>query len=227
MVTFNIIERVFMFKNSEDLATAFTFDIDHRRFIVTAKHAVNNIMQPTKIEIFRNGNWSYVDVDLVEHAPGNIDISVLTAKEAITVNHELTEAKQFYYGEDVYFLGYPYGEYADYHRIGLELPMPIIKKAIISLVQTSNDETMILLDGHNNKGFSGAPIVKPNNIDRRKMELIGVVSGYKYWNEPVFDQAGKVTHSYQENTGIIISYQFRHARDIMLNNINKGYEIAP
>lgn len=221
MVTFNIIERVFLFRNQNHLATGFTYDVDHRRFIVTAKHAIQSMGASGFISILKNGKWQDLSVDLVGHAAGRVDISVLTCKDKITADHPIQEASRYFYGEDVYFLGYPYGDSADYGRVGLDLPVPFIKKAIISQVQSTTLETVILLDGHNNPGFSGGPVVR---MDRQHNvpQVISVVSGYRIEPENVYDKGGQQSHSYNANTGIILTYAFRHARDIMVQNAQKG-----
>ena len=62
------------------------------------------------------------------------------------------------YGQDVYFLGFPYGLHGDMSALSNDLPFPFVKKGIISLFH-NDGVNRIYLDGHNNPGFSGGPVV--------------------------------------------------------------------
>ena len=79
--------------------------------------------------------------------------------------------------------------------------MPFVKKGIVSCMSGSR----IFLDGHNNPGFSGGPVVfaKANGLDYK---IGGVISGYKASKNPVVDpkRIPSYAHVY-ENTGIVIA----------------------
>ena len=60
--------------------------------------------------------------------------------------------------QDVYFLGFPYDLTNDGGTINRNFPIPLIKKGILSAIQVGEVKTL-LLDGHNNPGFSGGPVV--------------------------------------------------------------------
>ena len=70
-------------------------------------------------------------------------------------------------GQEVYFLGYPYGLYTTFGDQG---GVALIKHACISArvacsaiyPDGDKDTMLILLDGLNNPGFSGGPIVAPD-----------------------------------------------------------------
>jgi hypothetical protein len=220
MVTFNIIERVIWIKYGKSRGTAFSFDIGDRRFFVTAQHVVKSLKPKGNIQIYQDKTWRNIEVQLIEHAKQPIDITVFSAYEKITVDHAIDESKLYYCGENVFFLGFPYGLHTDYLEYGLEFPVPILKSAFISAVQKNSSSCVVLLDGHNNPGFSGSPVVKNNNGN---MEIISVVTAHKIRKSKLFVKNTETNHFIWENTGIIISYSFSHARDIMLRNIDKGY----
>jgi hypothetical protein len=73
------------------------------------------------------------------------------------------------------------------------------------------------LDGHNNPGFSGGPVVfkEPN---KNEFKVASVISGYRYTNEPIFAGEEKVPLAYRYNTGIIISYGIKHGVDLIESN---------
>ena len=89
------------------------------------------------------------------------------------------------------------------------------------------DVKEMLLDGHNNPGFSGGPIVYQSTTDRRgSMTVIGVVSGYLQTLEPVYDARKETTLSYGYNTGIVKAYFIDHATDLICEN-PIGFKMPP
>ena len=117
------------------------------------------------------------------------------------------------YGQDVYFLGFPYGYLGRYHFGPQGYPLPFVKKATLSLF----DGKTFLLDGHNNPGFSGGPVVFTEPF-KHNYKVAAVVSGYRAVEEPVFADgvASGLTYSY--NTGIIIAHAIDWALDLIHAN---------
>ncbi len=114
------------------------------------------------------------------------------------------------YGQEVYFLGFPYGIVGKHIFAPSGYPLPLVKRATVSLF----DGTMYLLDGHNNPGFSGGPVVwKAPGTERFK--VAAVISGYRYVDEPVYDVAGTAPFKYRYNTGIIVSHGVEAALDLI------------
>jgi hypothetical protein len=113
----------------------------------------------------------------------------------------------------VYFLGFPYGLKEDVTAdINNDFPLPFVKRGIIASFQFfgSPDLATFYIDGHNNPGFSGGPVValKPT----RQAVVIGVVSGYSARSEPVLQRDGKPTSLFWEyNTGLVLAYPIQHA----------------
>lgn len=128
------------------------------------------------------------------------------------------------YGQDVYFLGFPYGMTGEIGQMNRDFPLPFVKKAIVSCLQTTQkDAQLLFLDGHNNPGFSGGPVVfkEPNKND---FKVAGVISGYRYNEEPIYQGDQQVPLAYRYNTGIIFSYGIKHAVDI-IKSTPIGFEI--
>jgi hypothetical protein len=97
--------------------------------------------------------------------------------------------------------------------------VPFIKKGVLSSIDRDQAGTRVLyLDGNNNPGFSGGPVVFPLNEDRKKFRVAAVVSGYRFDPQPVFinDQPTRLVS--RHNTGIIISYDISHAIDLIRVN---------
>jgi Trypsin-like peptidase domain len=198
-----------------DSGTAFTIDVDGRRYLVTAKHIAGHLKGTCQILIFRNGNWSPLTITVIGHAPNDIDISVLTASEPLTPPDLplAASADGLAYGQEAYFLGFPYNILTKYIFSPGDFPLPFVKRATVSVF----DGAAFLLDGHNNPGFSGGPVVfkRPN---QQQFQVAAVISSFKATEEPVFDQDKKTSLTYLYNTGIIVAYQIGHATSVINDN---------
>ena len=125
-------------------------------------------------------------------------------------------------------------------------PFPLVKKGTISAQVEEKGATVILLDGYNNRGFSGGPIVyRDINQSKVVFYLAGVVSGFipelvpvttpekikpgqdvsqiEQWrNVKLKDgQMAELKDTEQMvplNTGIVIGYHIQHAVDLVRKN---------
>lgn len=74
--------------------------------------------------------------------------------------------------------------------------------------------TQIFLDGHNNPGFSGGPVVITNHENgKTRMQIIGIVSAYLNEEKIIKTPLGDFKNS--ENSGIVLSYAFDHVFEII------------
>ena len=109
-VTTNILQRTFQFSFGKDGGTCFTIDYENRQYIVTARHTVKSITDSATIHIKHEKVWKPCPVNLVGHCEGKVDISVLAAGSQISRQHPLPPTTGgITLGQDVYFLGFPYG----------------------------------------------------------------------------------------------------------------------
>ena len=163
-------------------ATAFTVDVDGREYLITAKHVVKGLKNEDKIDVFMNDDWSSLNVKIFR-CEDPIDIAVLIPPHQLTVNFDLPFDKaSFFFGQDAYFLGFPFGIQTSARGLNGPYPLAIIKRGTISGtvdVDRTKKAKLILLDGYNNPGFSGSPIVfRDLNQGSVVMNLVGVVSGF-------------------------------------------------
>src|SRR5262249_6713368 len=110
------------------------------------------------------------------------------------------------YGQEVFFLGFPYGITGPF-TLGPEgYPIPLVKRATLSLFHGD----VWLLDGHNNPGFSGGPVVfkKPGT---EEFKVAGVISSFRFAEEPVLAGGQPTPLVYRYNTGIIKCPRIDHA----------------
>ena len=209
MITANVIHRVFRIRCGTGTGTVFALDVDDKQYLVTAKHVLPGVPSPLKVDIFSNGNWTDLPVTLVGHAPAEIDVSVLATDRQLTPSElplEPTSAGAVY-GQEVFFLGYPYGIIGKYLFGPEGSPLPLVKRATLSLFCGN----VWLLDGHNNPGFSGGPVVfiRPGTKD---FKVAGVISGFQATEEPVLLSGGQLTpFVYRYNTGIIVCHLIDNA----------------
>lgn len=226
MVQSEVIERVLRIRYSNSVASAFTLEYNSVQFVITAKHVFESKNYPTSavIEVLIDGAYRSLAVDIKYPADARIDIAVLKTNPY----HILTKfmgnkftTKGLAYGQDVYFLGYPY----NYDSLlvsypGSKSPLPFVKKACMSGM-LSPSPSIIFLDGHNNPGFSGGPVCFKRAGDQL-FSIAGVVSGYRYDLAPLFDKDNHKTNYYiKENTGIInasdISFAVNIAKEWSVN----------
>ena len=234
-VTSNVFQRVLRVRvnagtDHAETATAFTIDVDGREYLITAKHVVQKLRDEDRIDISTNDGWSSL---------------IVIPPHQLTVNFDLpTEQGQFFYGQDAYFLGFPYGIQTSAPGANGSYPLAIIKKGIISGTITENADkkaVVVLLDGYNNPGFSGGPIVyRDLNQSGVVMNLVGVVSGFLPEVVPVMtkheiasrDAAGEAAKAQpwkivKRDNGTFFEYVDTRRYVALNTGIVTGYKIAP
>ena len=221
-ITANILQRTFHLCFDKYQGTCFTIDCDNRQYIVTARHIVESITDSATIQIKHEKKWKDCPVNLVGHGEGEIDISVLAAPIQISHAHCLPPTTDgLTFGQDVYFLGFPvldpsYDWVSEIGELNDNYPMPLIKKAIISYAEP--DTSRFLLDGHNNHGFSGGPVVFSEvGTPYAQLSVAAVVSAYLYTQEEVYlenDSPRELTY----NSGIMEAHGIKHAIDLISQN---------
>jgi hypothetical protein len=169
-------------KTNEGTATAFTIDVDGREYLITAKHVVAGFKDEDTLEISMDGKWTPQKVK-VFRCENPVDIAVLIPDHQLTVNFPLPfDSGSFRFGQDAFFLGFPYGIQSASNGLNGPYPLALIKHGTISgsIAPDQNKEAgMLLLDGYNNPGFSGGPIVfRDFDQPGYQMDVVAVVSGF-------------------------------------------------
>ena len=186
-VVSNVFERVLYVRVGkgtahEGTASAFTIEVDNRQYLITAKHVIAGLKDQDSIEIYKADKWTPLKVQIFRcDAP--IDIAVLIPPYQLTPTLEMSyDQTKFMFGQEAYFLGFPYGIFMNGQNVNGDYPFPFIKRATISSTQNidlSKKAIMVLLDGYNNPGFSGGPIVyRYYYAQGMVMKALGVVSGF-------------------------------------------------
>jgi hypothetical protein len=155
MISANFIHRVFRIRFGDSIGTAFTIDIEGRQYLVTARHVVPDLVNDQvtpAISVFSNGEWLPMTAHLVGHSPGVIDVSVLSPGVRLTPPELPVQVSGdgAFYGQEVFFLGFPYNFLGDVVFTDRGYPLPFVKRATLSCLARD----AYFLDGHNNPGFS-------------------------------------------------------------------------
>jgi S1-C subfamily serine protease len=211
----NVMSRVYEIRVPGGTATSFILEDGDKQYIFTANHVVEALGDHAKIEFMSDGKWVSLDVRILHGDTKCEDVAVLIPdqKEPLLKTDPLPQTNNFYMGQEAYFLGYPYGLVMQAKTV--HLSAALVKHAYISAVVscpdinpgTPVDKHVILLDGFNNPGFSGGPVVsKDLNDPNRPFKVIGIISGFRFENIPVSVNGQNAPGaSVQSNTGIIVA----------------------
>ncbi|MCY4232905.1 MAG: serine protease [Bacteroidetes bacterium] len=206
MIPRYVITRIFQLKYDDVTGTCFIIEINNRQYICTAKHCLLSF-NGGLIEIYHDNQWKSLDVSMVGHGSYGTDISVLAPSTHLCGASQLVSADEsgIRYGQDVFFLGFPYNMRMDGKDLNRQFPIPFVKKATISAFTSSDvSETVLFLDGHNNPGFSGGPVVSsPREGHQDGWRIAGIVSGHGSNPIPVTSKDGEETGDLiYANTGL-------------------------
>jgi len=241
--TNNILFNTLMIKCGGEAGTMFSVDVDNRQYWLTAKHILTGrtsgpagefsqktvwlqVLEPVGNEI----KWNSTQFDVID--PGkDIDIVALvptTKLQASDMPALKLSSANFGIGAECSFLGFPYANTWTATlstSAGLiSYKMPFIKHCYISgIIQPLG---VLVLDGINNPGFSGGPVLYntgPSQV------VIGVISGYHVEPGEVHsvelpDTSTAVgTKKKKEdvvdlNSGIILAYSTNAAVDAIRKN---------
>jgi hypothetical protein len=131
-VTSNALLRTLEIKAPSGTGTAFTIDVDHRQYLITAKHVISPVQNGVQsiIQIRHKDGWSPLKVTVYE-CDDPVDIAVLIPPMQITVDYPLeATSKGMTIGQDAYFLGFPYGEFTTYSN--MPWIVPLVKRATVA-----------------------------------------------------------------------------------------------
>lgn len=224
MITSNVLQRTFFVRFGEGEGTCFAIDVDNRQYFVTAKHVVEGIKDADGIHVFHEGQWKELGVRVVGHGRGNTDITVLSPSHKLIWGTRLVPTMQgIVLGQDVYFLGFPYGLKYEAGDLNRGFPMPFIKKGVVSSFGDARERHhLFYLDAHNNPGFSGGPVVFQElgqvgsmGQKAREWKVAGMVSAYRFEPEPILYRGAETSLVYRANTGIVICYSIEQVLEMI------------
>ena len=217
MVTANVIHRTFHILRATSRGTAFTLDRGGRQYLVTARHVVEGIVSGESISILHGERWDTVYIEVVGIGKGDVDVAVLSCPQQLSPMHPLEPTSAgLVYGQQAYFLGFPFGWDGGGASINHDRPLPFVKAGVISALGITDPIKMIYIDSHVNAGFSGGPVVfsrpgKQQNV----LFVAGVVVGYPKCFQPVYDACGHQVAQAQENPGLVMAVSIEHVVELI------------
>ena len=233
MVQERVLCSVLHLKCGHSCGTTFSLDYKNVQYLITAKHIFKELNYPKEytIQVLLDNGYQDIKVEIFYHTTNAVDIAVMKPipRQIHTpiFNNKFDDAG-ITWGQDVFFLGFP-----SFHTHKKELvqyndnlaklpdrniPAPFIKKACLSgMITLEGDSKWLLLDGHNNTGFSGGPVCfKP--FDSESMKICGVVTSFMPEYNRIYDNFGNEMQLYsRENSGIIHACHIKHCFEILDN----------
>jgi len=197
--------------------TCFVLDYDNKEYYITAKHVVDGLKTDESIHIFFDKKWNEFNIKLVGHSDAS-DISVFVVPDLKFGGDSMkASSNRIYYGQEIFFLGFPYNIQHRLPSREAAPPMPFVKKGILSNFHITKQFKVLYLDGINNPGFSGGPIVY-YNVKEKSFELCGIISGFRYEKQYATFKESSTELEVKLNTGIIIGYSIEAALELIKQN---------
>ena len=119
--------------------------------------------------------------------------SFLVLRRAFLYYHRMPTADHLEIAQDTFFLGFPMGLHTE-PGDAYNLTSALVKHAYFSgrvtcqtlYPKAKRDEFLDVLDGTNNHGFSGGPVLAPDaSLPGKPLRLVGVISGFYVEQLPV------------------------------------------
>ena len=197
-------------------ATCFMINKDGEQYFVTAAHLFKSTHKSgdvVPIRMLIRNELEPFDAKVYFHADKNIDIAIMKLPEKVSQGRGISmDTTLVAFGLPVFFYGFPL---TNMGTVGLGIKFPLVKKAIVSGSVKYNGVDVLVLDGHNNRGFSGGPVLA-YDTSINKMCIVGVTSGFFPETRSVQYKGDKL--SFDENSGIILCYGRRYIEDIFNKN---------
>lgn len=225
-ISAGILQRVLSIRYKDSQGSSFTIEVDGRQYLITARHVVEGIADHDQIQLWDPSvrKWIALTVKVIKCKSEEADIIGLVLPQKVTKAFPMEFMGGIMVTQQVYFLGYPA---VGSDGSGLRtrsfqgesfFEMPFVKSGIISAIDSTNkDAVKLYIDGHNNRGFSGGPIVFYHDKSKR-FRVAGVVSSF-----PVgyFQVRNRIVYT---NPGILQGFSIRHIIDAIRER-PIGYEI--
>jgi S1-C subfamily serine protease len=209
-VTANALQRVFYIEFGEVRASSFVIEVTGRQYLITARHVVLTIKDGDEIKLNLENEWRPYRVKRIPVEPFEADVAVLALPSVLgALLPTVVSLDGLFLSEQVYFLGFPYGLSLPGVLRHDGAPFPFVKHGIVASMGAAGAVRRLYLDGHNNPGFSGGPIVRRGA--NGETQIVGVVSGYRPEDEKIVQEGKDTGLRYSSNTGIVIGFSIEYA----------------
>jgi len=220
-VTTNVLLRVLRFQSGKS-GTAFTVEVDGQQYLITARHNLAKPEANVDIKLFLDGAWRSFKARTVYPGNDSVDIVALDVGQKVTADYPLELTSQdIMIGQQVFFIGYPWGLGSRGGLPGGIAEIPFVKSGVLSAIDSRQADSVIFyVDGDNNPGFSGGPVVYRHSKSGA-YRVAAVVRGYQNEAFPVLkekDLKNPDAKAYEDlyargNSGIVVAYSIKHIVD--------------
>jgi hypothetical protein len=213
-VPVEILQRTLFVRNGNEGGTAFTVDYQGKVYLITARHVVTGLpVTGATIQVWQTDKWAdYKTIKTLFPSSDDVDIAVLETLKKVAKPYGITPAQGNEggtFGQAVWFLGYPFGLGSRMKNV----QFPFIKRGTMSAIDATNPDAIVLyIDGFNNPGFSGGPIVFWD-FGSHAYRILGVVKGYKPEAAQIQVNGVATDTNILVNSGILVGYSIKHAMD--------------
>jgi len=236
MLTDGMIHSTFKIKSATQLGTAVYVYFKNQHWIFTAKHLFG-LSSPIAIDVLYGNSWNKVTVLEYKSSPIQ-DVAVLRCNiTGFREGNAFPLAESMGIGQDLCFLGYPLGLHYESETMFTERPIPLYKKGCLSGMLGSGDKLQWVIDGMNNKGFSGGPVFSlPVNRKPEDISLIGIVAGYingesnLYTKDPAINNGKEImsnTQYVKENPGIMLAVPIKSCLELITKDWQAEAKATP
>ncbi|MGV0051621.1 S1 family peptidase [Mycobacterium colombiense] len=205
--------RTFKITAGNQSATCFVISRHDRHWMITAKHFIDGALPACGGAMTLHRHQGDVNEQVqpqrVPLTQAGADIAVFSLGVTSLVDESMTlipSAHGLVLSQQVFFLGYPLPD-----RVPVVGTLPFVKSGILSQHAMINDVHVWWVDGMNNPGFSGGPVVFNEGGGIGTIwHVLGIVSGYI--TQEIAVQGG-MPGLVPTNSGIIAVYDIKHASD--------------
>lgn len=129
--------------------TCFTIDVEGKQYVVTAKHVIDGHPFPSDIDLHHDKTWKPERAELVGFGPAGVEVAVMVLARQLSPTLPLEPScTELFWGQDVHFLGFPYGHFGDVGQTNGDFPIPFVKRAAVSSMSPGGSSPRIIyLDG--------------------------------------------------------------------------------
>jgi S1-C subfamily serine protease len=218
-----LLQRTFFIKVGNVTGTAFTIDYLGKLYFVTARHVVAGVPKRNAIiQVRQAGQWEDLHtVKTLLPPSSDADIAVFETDKKVPQPFTVTTLGKtggVTMGQQVWFLGYPFEGLGSRFGNDNGTVLPFMKRGTMSAIDSTNPDAVVLyIDGFNNPGFSGGPIIFWN-FTSHTYEIIGVVKGYRPDTAKMVINGAQVDTTVLVNSGILVGYSIKHAIQAIEND---------
>lgn len=214
-----VLTQVFRIRIGQEFGTAFTIDVDSQQYLVTVDHLVPTGCAECSLDIWLDNAWVRLTGKAIRpHSSEVAAVAIALTKRLSPESTAWAKVHEFELAQQMYFIGFPFGLRTAENTGAQISEIPFVKAGILSAIDSRNPRAVILyVDGHNNPGFSGGPVVfYPQGESEPR--IAGVLIGYRWDALPVVKREelrDPGAESYKDlytrgNSGIVVAFSIEH-----------------